>query len=86
MEEETVKLVGLLAGALTTVAFIPQAWKIWRTKSAKDLSLGTFLIFFAGITLWLAYGLLINNLPIIATNTVTIFIATAIIVMKKKYG
>lgn len=78
--------IGLLAGLLTTVSSLPQLFKIIRTKKTRDISLGMFLVYLCGMVLWLAYGLLINSLPIIVTNIVSILIVAAIVVLKLKYG
>ena len=78
--------VGLLAGFLTTIAFVPQAWKIWKSKSAKDVSLPTFVAFTIGVALWLAYGILNQELPIIVWNAATLVLAGAILGMKLKFG
>lgn len=78
--------VGLLAGFLTTIAFVPQAWKIWKSKSAKDVSLPTFVAFTSGVALWLAYGILNQELPIIVWNAATLVLAGAILGMKLKFG
>jgi len=78
--------VGLLAGFLTTIAFVPQAWKIWKSKSAKDVSLPTFVAFTIGVALWLTYGILNQELPIIIWNAVTLVLAGAILGMKLKFG
>ena len=75
-------IIGLAAGFCTTAAFLPQAVKTWRTKSAKDLSLGMYLIFCTGVLLWLIYGILISDLPIILTNTVTLILALSILYFK----
>ena len=75
-------IIGLAAGFCTTVAFLPQAVKTWRTKSAKDLSLGMYLIFCTGVALWLTYGILICDLPIILTNVVTLILALSILYFK----
>jgi MtN3 and saliva related transmembrane protein len=83
---EPVTLIGLLAGTCTTIAFIPQLLKTWRSKSAKDVSLGMFLIFSLGVFLWLLYGLLIQDLPIIVTNLVTLVLALTILACKLRYG
>jgi len=64
---KSTEYLGLLAGLLTTISFLPQAIKTWKTKSAKDLSLQMFLIFCTGVVLWLAYGLLTSNIPIIVS-------------------
>jgi len=79
-------LVGLVAGTLTTIAFLPQRIHTWRTKSAKDISLGMFLTFCTGVLLWLIYGFLIQSLPVILANGVTFVLAGAILVMKLKWG
>lgn len=83
---DTPSLVGLAAGLLTTVAFIPQVWKIWKAKSAKDISLRTYVAFSAGVALWLAYGILKQEPPIILWNAVTLCLSLAIVAMKLKYG
>lgn len=85
MSETLVTWLGYLAGLLTTLAFVPQVWKIWSTKSAKDVSLPTFLAFSAGVALWLAYGILKQELPISIWNAVTLVLAAAIVVMKLRY-
>jgi MtN3 and saliva related transmembrane protein len=83
---DTITMIGLLAGTLTTIAFLPQLTKTWRSKSAKDISLGMFLIFCSGVFLWLIYGILIDALPIILANTVTLILSSAILILKLKYG
>jgi MtN3 and saliva related transmembrane protein len=77
--------IGLFAAFLTTISFVPQLIKIWRSRSARDVSLGMFCVFVAGVTLWLTYGLLINDLPMILANTVTLSLALAILVLKLKF-
>lgn len=77
--------VGLAAGFLTTVAFIPQVAKIYRTKSAKDVSLRAFAVFTIGIAAWLVYGFMKGEFPIILWNAVTLVLAAAILVMKIRY-
>jgi MtN3 and saliva related transmembrane protein len=82
---DNVNLLGLIAGALTSFGFFPQLVKTWRTKSAKDVSLWMYLISCTGILLWLIYGLIISSAPLIAANTVTLLIASAILLLKIKY-
>ena len=77
--------VGLAAGFCTTIAFLPQAVKTWRTKSAKDLSLGMYSIFCTGVILWLTYGILISDLPIILTNLATLVLAMSILYVKLSF-
>jgi len=79
-------LIGTLAGALTTMAFIPQVWRIWKTRSARDLSLTMYLIFTSGVALWFIYGLLLGALPIIVSNGITLLLAGTVLAMKLKFG
>ena len=78
--------IGYLAGALTTVAFVPQLLKAWRSKSTEDISLLMFLTFCTGVVLWLIYGVMINSQPVIVANCVTLTLASAILALKLKYG
>ena len=80
-----IEFIGILAAICTTLAFLPQVIKTWKSKSAKDLSLGMFLIFFTGVALWLIYGLLIYNLPIILANSVTLLLAGSLLFFKVIY-
>jgi MtN3 and saliva related transmembrane protein len=81
-----VTVIGLAAAACTTIAFIPQVIKTWRTRSTHDISLGMFLLLTTGITLWLIYGLVLSDLPLIAANGVTLCLAGLVLVFKIKYG
>ncbi|NEP77070.1 MAG: hypothetical protein F6K39_02140 [Okeania sp. SIO3B3] len=80
-----VEAVGMVAGVQTTLAFLPQAVRVWRTKSAKDISLATFVLFTSGVSCWLAYGLLIHSMSIILANFVTLLLAASILVLKLRY-
>lgn len=79
-------VIGLIAGLLTTIAFVPQLTKTWKSKSAKDVSLVMLMTFTTGVLLWLIYGLLIHAAPIIAANAVTLLLAGAILALKIRYG
>ncbi len=79
-------IVGILAGVLCTVSFLPQAIKIFKTKRAGDLSLITFVALCFGILLWLIYGIMIKELPIILANAAMLVLALLIVVMKIKYS
>lgn len=81
-----IDLIGFGAGILTTSSFIPQAYKVFKTKSTRDLSLGMFSVMTCGAILWLIYGFLINNLPTICANLVTVPLSLYILVMKIKKG
>jgi len=78
-------IIGIIAGTLTTIAFLPQVIKIYKMKDAKELSMTTFFIFSAGVLFWLVYGILVSELPIILANGVTLILAISIIAMKLKY-
>ena len=77
--------LGLAAGTLTTVSFVPQVVRIWRTKHADDISTSMFVIFIVGIALWLAYGLYLNAMPVIIANAVTLVLASIILILKFRY-
>jgi len=77
--------IGTIAATLTTTAFAPQAVKAWRSRSTADVSLAMFMMLTSGITLWLVYGLLIGDGPLIAANTVTLVLALMILAAKIRY-
>lgn len=79
------ELLGYIAAFCTTVAFVPQVVKTYKSKSAASLSLGMFLFFTGGIVLWLIYGIMINEYPIIAANVVTLILAVTLIYFKLRY-
>jgi len=78
-------ILGLLAAALTTFAYLPQSIKAIKTKHTKDLSFPTLLMLEFGLITWLIYGLLISSLPIIVANTVSIVFMSIILFLKIKY-
>jgi MtN3 and saliva related transmembrane protein len=79
------QLLGLAAGALTTAAFLPQVIKTWKSRSAKDLSLGMFSLFCLGVLLWLVYGLMVMDIPVIAANLVTLMLASTLLFFKLRF-
>ena len=78
--------VGYFAGLLATLAFFPQVAKTWRDRSVKDISLGMYMMFCAGVSLWLLYGLLISSWPVIISNSITLLLSGTILVLKIKHG
>jgi MtN3 and saliva related transmembrane protein len=78
--------IGFIAAILTTVSFVPQVLKVWRTRSAKDISLGMYSLFTLGIAAWLVYGVLIDSWPVILANLVTLMLAGSVLVMKLKFS
>jgi MtN3 and saliva related transmembrane protein len=79
------QVVGLIAGTITTASFLPQLVRVYRLKSAKDLSWPYLFMFTIGISFWLAYGLMTNDLPVILANSVTLILIIAIMLLKWKY-
>ncbi|MBI5805700.1 SemiSWEET transporter [candidate division TA06 bacterium] len=80
-----IKTIGFLAGLLTTVSFLPQVIKTYQTKHAEDFNLLFLVLFLCGITLWLVYGIMIHEWPIILANGVTIVLNFILLGMKMKY-
>jgi MtN3 and saliva related transmembrane protein len=78
--------LGLAAACCTTIAFVPQLVKTWKTRSTADISLGMFLVLVIGIILWLAYGMLLGDVPLIVANGITLVLAGIILVFKLRYG
>ena len=79
-------LIGFTAGILTTIAFLPQVILTWRTRRAAGVSLGMYAVFTAGTALWLAYGIGIGSVPVIASNGITLVLALCILAMKLRFG
>jgi MtN3 and saliva related transmembrane protein len=78
--------IGLAAGVLTTIAFVPQLLRILRTRSAYDVSWLMFTILSIGSVLWLWYGIRLDSLPLVATNVVTLTLQLSIFFLKWRYG
>ena len=83
---ELVTFLGLAGATLTTFAFVPQVIQSYRTRHTKDLSLGWLLCLLAGFLLWLAYGAIINDIPLILANTFSLLLVLSLLVMKFKWG
>ena len=78
-------LVGSLAATLTTASFIPQALHTFRTKDVRGISLGMYSAFTTGVALWLVYGWMLGEMPIVVANAITLSLALAILIMKLRY-
>lgn len=74
--------LGYLAGFLTTVAFLPQVVRAWRTKSTTDLSFPMLALFSTGLTLWTLYGLMLGEAPIVLFNAVTLVLTLILVAIK----
>ncbi len=77
--------IGMAAAVLTTAAFAPQAFKAWQSRSTKDVSLAMFTMMVTGNALWLIYGILIEDTPLIVANAVTLLLAGAILAAKIRF-
>ena len=80
-----VEMLGFVAAFCTTAAFVPQLMRVLRLRSARDISLPTFLLFSIGVFLWLLYGIDIGSTPVIASNAVTLALSGSILVLKLRY-
>lgn len=79
------QILGTVAGAMTTLAFVPQVIKVWRTRSVADISTSMYLIFITGLLMWIAYGWCIGSGPIIVANVITAILAGSVLLMKIKF-
>lgn len=82
---DTILIVGYIAGALTTISFVPQVVKAWKMKETRDLSLAMLLLFAAGVFLWTLYGFWVDSLPIIAANLITFLLILVLLGLKYRY-
>jgi MtN3 and saliva related transmembrane protein len=80
-----IQSIGIVAAILTTISFLPQALKTIKTKDTNSISLTMYFLLFLGVSLWLIYGILIDDLPIILANGVTFILAGTILILKLKY-
>ena len=80
-----IKYIGFFAAFCTTISFLPQAIKVYKSRSTKDISLYMFLIFTIGTSCWLIYGVIISSVPIILANALTLVLSIFILVYKIKY-
>lgn len=82
---EFVDIVGLVAGICTSTSLIPQLIKTVKTKNAEDVSVFMFIVMLTGNALWIYYGFNKSDLPIVATNFVSLGLNIALIILKFKY-
>jgi MtN3 and saliva related transmembrane protein len=81
-----IEILGLAAGTISSITFLPQVIKIWQTKSAKDLSIPMLLLLVLGVSMWLAYGIIIKNVPVIYTNSMVLLMSFIMLFFKFKYN
>lgn len=80
-----VEWTGFTAAFCTTTAFVPQLMRVVKLKSAREISLGTFLLFSVGVFLWLIYGIYTGSKPVMASNGATLVLSLSILYLKVKY-
>ncbi len=78
-------LVGYLAGTLTTFCFLPQLLHTFKTKSVKDLHVGSLILFDVGLFLWLLYGIYLHSWPMILANLITLAFQLSLLMLKFRY-
>ena len=81
-----IDFIGFVAGALTTLALLPQVLKSWRTKSTSDVSRRWILMLVTGAFLWIIYGFFISSVPVIVANIATLSLASMVLALKLKFG
>ena len=86
MEVTGVSIIGYVAGACTTLAFLSQVIRTWKTRSTDDISLGMFSLMVFGIGLWLFYGVVTDDWPLIIADGFSLFLAAMILLMKVRFG
>jgi MtN3 and saliva related transmembrane protein len=82
---DTTIVIGYMAGTLTTISFLPQVIRSWKTKSTHDISFAMLTLFGLGMLLWATYGFWINSLPIILANVITFALIVVLLAMKIRY-
>lgn len=86
MSEASVSVLGYIAATCTTISFLPQVIQTVKTRKTKDISLGMYVVLFAGAVLWLVYGVILNSPPIYVTNIIVSICCSVIILLKLKHG
>lgn len=82
LQPHYVELLGYCAAFLTTIAFLPQVIRSWKTRDLSGISLGMYSLFTSGVGLWLIYGLIIEKWPLILANAITFLLSLSILMLK----
>ncbi|MDX2002168.1 MAG: SemiSWEET transporter [Chitinophagales bacterium] len=83
--EQGVQVLGLVAGGFTAIAMVPQVVKCYRTRKAGDVSYGMYIVYLIGFTLWIIYGAMKSDVPIIATNVISIILSCIMLFFKFRF-
>lgn len=84
MPADWAQALGFLAAVLTTLSFVPQVMYCWKTRDTRSISLGMYACFSLGVLLWLVYGFLVNQWPVVFANAITLVLALSILYLKLK--
>ncbi len=79
---ETATIIGSFAAIASTLSFTPQAWKIIKSRSTKDISAGMYALTVTGFALWIGYGVMLKQWPLIIPNSICLLLAAFILTMK----
>jgi len=82
---DSTQWIGIIAGILTASSMLPQVVKIWKEKKAEEISLLMLLVLLSGIALWIVYGVMKKDFPIIVTNAFSLLVNIALMVLRIKY-
>jgi len=85
LSQQDVNLIGYVAATLTTISFLPQLIRVVKLRSARDISLGMFLIFSVGTLFWFLYGLLAHSFPVLIANAITLALSMSILILKLRF-
>ncbi|HMT95983.1 MAG TPA: SemiSWEET transporter [Ferruginibacter sp.] len=80
-----IEILGLAAGTISSITFLPQVTRIWKTKSAKDLSMNMLFLLILGVSMWLVYGVVQKDLAIIYTNSMVLVMSVIMFFFKIKF-
>jgi MtN3 and saliva related transmembrane protein len=86
MEQNYIAIIGFIAGTFTTLSFLPQVIKTFKTRQTKDISIAMYIVLATGLFTWIIYGILMGALPIILANLLAFIMAVTILILKIKYG
>jgi len=86
MDSTTLEILGLIAGAITSIGYLPQIYRGYKTKKLDDISYYMPGILALGMVLWLIYGIILNAIAVIVANIFGVACSILLIIMKKKYS
>jgi len=83
---DPIEILGMVAGSISAITFLPQVIKTWRTRSAADISLLMFTFATISVILWLIYGIVKQSIPIIYTNSIVLVFSLIMLYFKFRFG